>query len=170
MGTVSVDLIRKGHFAFESGLHGDTWLELDLMIADPARMRTAAEQLAARLAGFEADVVVGPLEGGAFLGQWVAEILGTQFAYTTPDGLPPAFDVKGLRAIVVDDAINAGFATAATVDALRGAGCAVVALGSVFVCAPEGPQVGARFEIPQVFLEEIATNVWPAARCPVCYP
>lgn len=165
---MSPDLVRKGHFVFESGLHGDTWLELDLLIADPTRMRASAKDLAEQLAPFETDVVCGPLEGGAFLAQWVAEALGTSFAYTTRDGLPPAFAVHGRRAIVVDDAINAGFATAATVEALRGAGCAVTALGSAIVCAPEGPKVGDRLGIPQVFLEEITTNVWPAADCPLC--
>ena len=165
---MSADLVRKGHFVFESGLHGDTWLELDLLIADPTRMRAAATELAARLAGFEADLVCGPLEGGAFLAQWVAEALGTSFAYTTRDGLPPAFAVDGRRTIVVDDAINAGFATTAAVTALRAAGCAVTALGSVLVCAPEGPKVGTRLGIPKVHLEEITTTVWPAADCPLC--
>lgn len=69
---------------------------------------------------------------------------------------------------MVDDAINAGFATTSTIKALRAAGAAVTALGSVIVCAPEGLKIGARLGIPQVYLEEITTTVWPAADCPLC--
>jgi hypothetical protein len=36
---------RTGHFAYESGDHGDTWLALDLLLADPRRLRGAAERL-----------------------------------------------------------------------------------------------------------------------------
>ncbi|MGQ0841712.1 phosphoribosyltransferase family protein [Actinokineospora sp.] len=127
------DLVRRGHVVFESGHHGDTWLDLDLLITHPARLRDAAGLLAAKLAGTAADLVVGPLDGGAFLAQWVAAALGTRFAYTTrtvtADGtpryaVPPGLDVRGTRAVVVDDAINLGSATEATVRALTECGAA----------------------------------------------
>jgi orotate phosphoribosyltransferase len=171
------DLVRRGHFGYESGHHGDIWLELDLLVSQPKRMRALAQELAGRLAGFGADLVCGPLEGGAFLAQWVAAALDTGFVYTAraanadgPPGyaLPGGTVVDGHKAVVVDDAINLGMATNATVAALRGAGCDVVALGSVLVCTPGGAEVGRRLGVPQVWLAEVSIKVWEPADCPLC--
>ncbi|SDC14018.1 orotate phosphoribosyltransferase [Actinokineospora iranica] len=169
-------LLRHGHFAFESGHHGDTWLDLDRLITDPARVRAAAEALAPRLARFGADLVVGPLDGGAFLAQWVAAALGARFAYTTRTvdaagpryTVPAGLDVDGARAVVVDDAVNLGSATEATVRALADRGAVTAALASVFVCAPTGPQVGPRLGVDQIWLTQLETAVWPSSDCPLC--
>jgi orotate phosphoribosyltransferase len=166
--SIPSELIRRGHFVFESGHHGDTWLELDLLISRPDLVRPAAADLAALLDSYDATLVCGPLDGGAFLAQWVAGALGTSFAYTRPDGIPPALPVAGHRAIVVDDAINAGFATTAAVHALRAASCEVIALASAIVCAPAGLEVGPRLGLPQHFLEQVTTRLWPADKCPEC--
>jgi orotate phosphoribosyltransferase len=164
---VSTDLVRKGHFVFESGHHGDTWLDLDLLISQPRRLRTLAADLAARLTPFGADLVCGPLDGGAFLAQWVAAALDLTFTYTRPPGYRLAgIPVAGRHAVVVDDAINVGSATIATTEALRSAGCAVIALASVLVCTPNGPHVGARLGVPQVYLEAVTSRVWTAEECP----
>ncbi|WP_436497653.1 phosphoribosyltransferase family protein [Actinokineospora sp. HUAS TT18] len=170
------DLARHGHFVFESGHHGDTWLDLDALITDPARLRAAAADLADLLRGYAADVVVGPLDGGAFLGQFVAAELGTRFAYTTRavvDGLPsyalpPGIDARGQRAVIVDDAINQGSATEATASALTANGAHLIALASVIVCAPSGRLVGERLGVPQVWLTEVDTRSWLPADCPEC--
>jgi orotate phosphoribosyltransferase len=162
------DLIGHGHFVYDSGYHGDTWLELDLLISDPIRARAVAADLAEQLAPYKASLVCGPLDGGAFLAQWVAAELGAVFAYTRTDGLPPALPVAGHRAIVVDDAINAGHASTATVTALREASCEVIALASAIVCAPAGTTVGPTLGLPQHFLEEIQTRLWSPEECPLC--
>ena len=61
------DLVRarRGHFAFPSGFHGDLWLELDVLFAAPREVAPLAAELAARLP--DADVVCGPMSGGALL-------------------------------------------------------------------------------------------------------
>lgn len=173
---MSTDLLRRGHFVFESGHHGDTWLDLDLLISDPRQTRAEADRLAAILRYHPADAVVGPLDGGAFLAQWVAAALGLRFGYTTRElvegtpkyALPTSIDLRGARVVVVDDAINLGSATEATVRALAEAGAHLVALASVFVCAPTGPAVGPRLGLPQVWLTEVQTRTWPAESCPTC--
>jgi orotate phosphoribosyltransferase len=166
--SLTSDLIRRGHFSYESGHHGDTWLELDLLITNPARVKAIAADLAETLDPYNATLVCGPLDGGAFLAQWVAAALGTNFAYTRSDGLPPALPVAGHRAIVVDDAVNAGHASTATVAALRAASCEVIALAGAIVCTPAGLDVGPRLGLPQHFLEEVSTQLWPADECPGC--
>ena len=37
--------LRRGHFAFESGDHGDAWLELERLFTEPRRLQRAAEAL-----------------------------------------------------------------------------------------------------------------------------
>lgn len=167
------ELVRTGHFAFESGHHGDTWLELDLLVSEPTRVREAAAQLAEGLKRYEADLVCGPLDGGAFVAQWVAAALGARFTYTRREPgprytTPPGVALDGLRAIVVDDAINAGSATTATVRELTGRGCEVVAIASVLLCLPSGAEVGPRLGFPQVHLTEVATALWLPRECPMC--
>lgn len=166
-------LVRSGHFVFESGDHGDTWLTLDELVSHPDELRREAGELAERLAGYGADLVCGPLEGGAFVAQWVAAALGTRFTYSRREPrrryvTPTEVPVLGSRVVVVDDAVNVGSATIATAHELSGRGAEVVALGSLLACLPNGPRVGRRLGVPQVYLDEVDSQVWPAAECPLC--
>src|SRR5262249_49145589 len=136
-------------------------------ISQPRRLRALGADLAVRLAPFGANLVCGPLDGGAFLGQWVADALDVPFTYARPPGYTLAgLPVAGRRVGIVDGAINLGSATLATAEALRTAGARVVALASALVCQPDGPRVGARLGVPQVFLEEVISRVWTAGECP----
>ena len=80
-GVVSSGLIalarpRPGHFDLGTGFHGDVWLDLDALFLRPVLLRPRVRWLADRLRGHQVDVVCGPIEGGAFLAQAVADILG----------------------------------------------------------------------------------------------
>lgn len=166
-------LFRSGHFVFESGDHGDTWLALDELVSDPAELRHQAEELAGRLTDYAPDLVCGPLEGGAFVAQWVAAALGTRFTYSRREPrrryvTPAEVPVLGTRVALVDDAVNVGSATIATAHELTGRGAEVVVLGSLLACLPNGPRVGVRLGVPQVCLTEVDSRVWPAAECPLC--
>lgn len=173
------NLVHTGHFVFESGYHGDTWLDLDMLLSEPRRLRVLSKQLAGRLERYGADLVCGPLEGGAFVAQWVAAELGVRFAYSrrarsadaaapVSFAVPVGFDVAGCSAILVDDAINLGSATLATANALAAGGCQVVALGSPIVCLPPGATVGEQLGLPQVWLAEVNSTVWSPNDCPHC--
>src|SRR5687768_2240099 len=131
---------RTGHFRYESGHHGDLWLELDALFSDPARTERLAAAMTDRLGGRGIEVVCGPMTGGALLAQAVSRQLGVTFTYTErtveSDGsvrylLPPAQAplVHGARVAIVDDAINAGSATGGTYHALVSAGARPVAIG-----------------------------------------
>jgi hypothetical protein len=50
----------RGHFRYESGHHGDLWLELDGLLVDAQRMRGWAAELARRAAGGRPEIVCGP--------------------------------------------------------------------------------------------------------------
>ena len=71
----------RGHFAYESGHHGDLWLDLDSLFLDPGRTDRFAAALAARLEPLALDAVCGPLVGGALLAQAVGAQLGVDLLY-----------------------------------------------------------------------------------------
>ena len=86
-GALHHDLIgildaREGHFLFESGHHGNLWLDLDHLFLRPRRVARFAAALAGRLAGHDIEVVCGPLIGGAFVAQMVAAELDLEFCFT----------------------------------------------------------------------------------------
>src|SRR6516225_2038979 len=143
MGLMTADLSqlarpRHGHFDLGTGFHGDLWLDLDAMFLWPAELRPAVRQLADHLREFEPVAVCGPLAGGAFLAQPVAEALGAAFlpAYAEP-GRPARYrlpraardQMAGWRVAVVDDAVNAGTAVRASCQEIRAAGAEPVGSG-----------------------------------------
>ena len=67
---------RRGHFRMESGYHSALWLDLAPMFADSTRIAPFADALATALQSHRVDAVCGPLVGGAFLAQLVAQSLG----------------------------------------------------------------------------------------------
>src|SRR5436309_91248 len=75
---------REGHFVFESGHHGQVWLELELLFLRPERVQPLAEGLADRLRGHQIEAVCGPLVEGAFVGLIVASSLRLPFSYSEP--------------------------------------------------------------------------------------
>ena len=170
--------LRRGHFAYESGDHGEVWLELDRLFAQPRRLQRAAEALAQRLAAHGADLVCGPLVGGALVGQCVAAALDARFvaAAPNPDGASIRYTVPssvrslaaGARAIVVDDVINAGSAALACVRELQALGATLVALGSLAVRAASVLPIEAFAGLPLEALAAVEWSLWPPASCPLC--
>jgi orotate phosphoribosyltransferase len=168
--------LRRGHFVYESGDHGDTWLALDLLFADPHRLQRAAARLAARLRGHAPEVVCGPLVGGALLAQWVAHELNTAFVYAIPHGgpapsrpryiIPPDLAplLAGKRAVVVDDAINAGWASRECLREVERHRGSVAAVAALLVRDPRP----AELQGAVVSLVDLPFNIWPATGCPLC--
>lgn len=172
--------VQTGHFRYESGHHGDTWLALDRLFVDPKRLRRAAARLADRLRPHAPDLVCGPLLGGALVGLLVAEQLDAAFVVAMPEPTtgsdPPTYAlpagsrdrVRAARVAIVDDAVNLGAATLAAARAIEEAGGRVVVVGTLVVRTP-GPADARRGRgLPIEFLVGLGWNVWPAADCPLC--
>ncbi len=128
---------RRGHFLFESGHHGDLWLDLELLCLRPREVRALAVELADRLRQLEIDAVCCPLIEGAFVALMVAEELAVPFTYaesrTDPDArglfpvryvMPGALRPKltGRRVAVINDVVNAGSAVRGTVAGVQACG------------------------------------------------
>jgi orotate phosphoribosyltransferase len=176
---------RSGHFQLESGHHGELWLDLDTFLLRPARLSPYVNVLARRLAEtVEPDGICGPLLGGALVAGAVATALECELyvaepapAAGTPGELfraryavPPPVRARlaGRRVAVVDDVINAGSATRATVADLREAGATVVAIGAMLVLGDRVSEYSERERVPLVCVEALPNRIWAPDVCPMC--
>jgi orotate phosphoribosyltransferase len=172
---------RHGHFDLGTGYHGDLWLDLDALFLRPALVRPHARWLAGRLGDHGVDAVCGPLAGGAFLAQTVADLMDAAFlpAYRSPGADPngpagyrlarTAQDlVAGWRVAIVDDAVNAGTAARSCFGHLRELGAVPVAVGALLALGRAEAMVQATMSVPFYKVATAASQVWPAGECELC--
>jgi orotate phosphoribosyltransferase len=174
---------RKGHFALESGHHGELWLDLDSLFIRPSRTARFAAELARRLASAEAEAVCGPLVGGALLAQAVATQLDVEFLYAEPESpederglyavryrLPDAMRARaaGHAVAIVDDVVNAGSATRATYAELNEAGARPTAIATLLTLGTAVPEFAHEHDLLLASLAELPNSLWEPASCPLC--
>jgi len=171
---------RRGHFDLGTGYHGDVWLDLDALFLRPAALRPYVQVLAGRLRGHRVDAVCGPMEGGAFLAQAIAEDLGAAFlpaargpaprpGTATAYRLPrvPA-GISGWRVAIADDAVNAGTAVHACAGLLREGGAVPVAVAALISLGPASAAVARDICVPFYAVGAAHSQAWPAGQCPLC--
>jgi orotate phosphoribosyltransferase len=165
-------LTRRGHFVFESGHHGDLWLELDALFAERGRAAPLATELARRLEPHRIEVVCGPLVGGAFVAQLAAIDLNAGLCWSEPGDyrIPPALreGLRGRRVALVDDAINAAHATRATLAGLRECGAELAAIGALLVLNDTAAALATAEGVPLEALECLESGLWTPDECPLC--
>jgi orotate phosphoribosyltransferase len=163
---------RRGHFALESGHHGDLWLDLELLFVRPRRVAPYAAELARLLPAV--DAVCGPLLGGALVAQMVAAELDAELAWSERSDAgyripqPLRSRLQGARVAIVDDAINAGSATRATLADLRECGARPVALGALIVLGDGAQALAAAEGLAPAFVETVPNTLWEPDDCPLC--
>ena len=180
---IGVLAARRGHFRLESGHHGELWLDLDALFARPARLAPFVADLAEQLAGCGADVVCGPLVGGAFVAQALAERFAIEASWTervpAPSGggryaaryrIPEALRdrLRGRSVAVVDDVVNAGSATRATIADLRACDARPIALGALLVLGEGAAQLARAEGLALASVAALANAIWEPADCPLC--
>jgi orotate phosphoribosyltransferase len=168
----------RGHFRYESGHHGDLWLDLDALLVDARAVHGWAATLAEQVAACRPEVVCGPLTGGAFVAQALAATLGAAFVfaerrpvegsvgYRIPDGLRAR--LAGRRVLLADDAVNAGSALLATLEDARRCGAELVGFASLIALADAAATLAASHPVPFVHLVVLERSLWPAQACPLC--
>lgn len=180
-----LDLVtaRRGHFRLESGHHGGLWFDLDPLFADQKRIAPFVEALCVALRRHDVSLVCGPLVGGAFLAQLVAQILGVEFCFTERSGPAPAGGlfatsyrlpegfvarVSGKRTALVDDVMSAGSSLRATNAELEAHGAVPVVAGALLVLGSAGVDFfSARsVQVEAVFRRDY--DLWPPEVCPLC--
>lgn len=175
--------VRHGHFRFESGHHGDVWLDLDALFLRPRQLAPLIEDLAHRLVRHEITAICGPMVGGAFLAQSLAQFLDVEFFYAERHGAPantglvpvryqlPAglrSRVAGKRIALVDDAINACSAIGGSHTDLLSLAAVPIVVGSFLTVGATPAQFARTHNLALETLAELTTNLWPPDACPLC--
>src|SRR6202022_1818083 len=174
---------RSGHFRSEPGHHGDRWVEPDLLLQRPAALRPFAIALSQRLRRHDFEVVCGPLTGGAFLAQMVAEQCDVGFAFAERFAPPPSealYQVRyripdalgeGLRGrsvAIVNDVTNAGSAVRGTYEDLVARGARPVAFGTLIALGAWSSSFANDHGLALEALESVGNNLWTPDECPLC--
>ena len=168
----------RGHFGYESGHHGDLWLDLDALLVDARAVQGWAAALAEQVAACRPEVVCGPLTGGAFVAQALAAAIGADFLfaershvegsvrYRIPDGLRARLASR--RVVLADDAVNAGSALLATLEDARRCGAELAGFASLITLGDAAATLAARHRVPFVHLIALERSLWTAEKCPLC--
>jgi len=174
---------RQGHFKFESGHHGNLWLDLDLLFLRPKELQPFVDELKRKISPFGIDAICGPMVGGALIAQTMAVALELDFYYTERV-LPQHSDalysadyhlphhlretVNGKRVAIVDDVINAGSAVRGTLAELQSLGARTVVIGSLLILGDVGQNYFAERNITIMSISHLPSEIWRPEDCPLC--
>ena len=169
----------RGHFVYESGHHGDLWLELDGLFVDARRARGWASALADRAVACRPELVCGPLTGGAFVAQLLAAEIGAGFVfaerfvsemgsvrYRISESLRGA--LHGRRVLLVDDAVNAASALLSTLTDLLDCGSELVGFATLLSLGEAASQIAKQHGVPLFTLASLERGMWAPEECPLC--
>lgn len=169
----------RGHFVYESGHHGDLWLDLDALFVDARRARGWASALADRVAACRPELVCGPLTGGAFVAQSLAAEISAGFVfaerfvsemgsvqYRIPGSLRGA--LYGKRVLLVDDAVNAGSALLSTLTDLLDCRAELAGFATLLTLGEAASQIAKQHRAPLFTLASLERKMWAAEECPLC--
>ena len=154
---------REGHFVFESGHHGQVWLDLQLLLLHPERVQPLAEALADRLRGYHAAAVCGPLVEGAFVGLMVASSLRLPFSYSEP-----VRDRRAAGLFPVSYPIPKPLEPELRGTALRQCGAQPVAIGTLAVYGLAASELAATHGVALEALASFPSRIWEPSACPLC--
>ena len=151
---------QHGHYLLESGHHGNLWLDLDSLFVRPAALLPFTRELASRLAARRIEAVVGPLVGGG----------GHRDATSGRCAVPATLHahLRGKAVAIVDDAINAGSATRATLAALQAIGARPVAVAALLILGETALPAFAAHGLAVESIARLPNDLWEPAACPMC--
>ncbi len=165
--------LKRGHFLFASGRHGDIYLEKFDLLRNPAATLELCSGFVDAFRDSAIDVVVGPTTGGVILAFETARQLGVKAAYAerASEG-GSAREIRrgtvfapGTRVLVVDDILTTGGSIRETLEALTPHPVDVVAVA--VMVDRSGGKIGFG-EVPLHALSSEAIASWLPEHCPLC--
>jgi orotate phosphoribosyltransferase len=165
--------LKKGHFLYASGKHGDTYVEKFNLLRNPQATSEVCTHFADRFRDERIDVVVGPTTGGILLAFETARQLGVASAYAERKGDgEPGREIRrdttfepGSRVLVVDDILTTGGSVRETLQALEDHPVEVVAIGVLVDRSAGATTFG---DVPLVAIASRKFDAWNADTCPLC--
>ena len=177
-------LMLDGHFDFGNGYHGRVYLNPHQLFRYPSTIWRFAQDLIELMPASiveDADVVAGPVTGGALLAHTIAGLLDSRRALTQPARLfaPFAPDgerglalkafyrglIRGKRVLLADDVRNTGQTLERCAALVREAGGMVIGTVEIYDRMEAITDLG----VPNIALAEYrAPDNVPASECPLC--
>jgi orotate phosphoribosyltransferase len=177
-------LMLDGHFDFGNGYHGQVYLNPHQLFRYPSTIWRFAQDLIELLPASiveDADVVAGPVTGGALLAHTIAGLLDSRRALTQPARLFAPFGqnggrgltlksfyrdlMAGKRVLLADDVRNTGQTFERCAALVREAGGTVIGTVEIYDRMEAIVDLG----VPNIALAEYrAPDNVPAAECPLC--
>jgi orotate phosphoribosyltransferase len=177
-------LMLNGHFDFGNGWHGRVYLNPHQLLRYPSIIWRFAQDLLDVLPGTlleSADVVAGPVTGGALLAHTIAGLLDSHrdlrrpptsfapFTVAAERGLQLSRfyqqQIAGKRVLLVDDVRNTGQTLARCARLAADAGATVLATAEIYDRLEAVVDAG----VPNFSLAEYrAPENYPADACPLC--
>ena len=132
VGLHALGAVRFGEFTLKSGQTSPIYLDLRLLVSDPALMRTVARALAGLLAGLSCERIAAIPYGGLPIGQAVALETGMPLIYPrrevkdygTKKAIEGAYE-PGETVVVLDDLVTTGASKLEAIAPLTEAGLVV---------------------------------------------
>ena len=177
-------LMLHGHFDFGNGYHGPVYLNPHQLFRHPSTIWRFAQDLLDILPASiveQAEVVAGPVMGGALLAHTMAGLLDSRQHLSRSRLLFAPFSVdaqcgqtlsrfyqqqvKGRRVLLVDDVRNTGQTFARCAELIRGGGGTVIATAEIY----DRMESIVELDVPNYPLAEYkAPDNYVAASCPLC--
>lgn len=159
----------SGHFKLTSGRHSDSYFQCAKVLQHPVHTGALCRELAARFAGEDVSVVIGPATGGIIVSYETARALGVRGIFTERENgvmvLRRGFSIEpGERALVVEDVITTGGSVLEVIDVVRSLGGIVVGAGVLVDRSGGKVDLGVRKE---ALLVTEAISYSPD-QCPLC--
>lgn len=162
-------VMLEGHFLLTSGRHSDRYMQCAKLFQYPKISEAVCANLAEKMAGFGADVVVGPAIGGIILAYEMSRQLGARNIFAErEDGkmtLRRGFTVQlGERAIVTEDVVTTGGSVKEVIELLNGLGVQTLAVG----CIVDRSEGAVDFGIPLFSVLSMKIESYEPGDCPIC--
>jgi orotate phosphoribosyltransferase len=177
-------LMLDGHFDYGNGYHGRVYLNPHQLFRYPSTIWRFAQDLIELMPASiaeDADVVAGPVTGGALLAHTIAGLLDSRRKLTQPARLFAPFapdaarghalrsfyrqQIAGKRVLLADDVRNTGQTFERCAALVREAGGTVVGTVEIYDRLESVVDLG----VPNIALAEYhANDNYPVAECPLC--
>lgn len=177
-------LMLNGHFDFGNGYHGRLYLNPHQLFRYPSTIWRFAQDLLDVLPASvvqDAEVVAGPVMGGALLAHTMAGLLDSRQHLSRPRTMFAPFSVdldcgqtlsrfyqgqiSGRKVLIVDDVLNTGQTLARCVELVRAGGGTVIATAEIY----DRMEAVVRLDVPNYPLAEYkAPENFLAGECPLC--
>jgi orotate phosphoribosyltransferase len=177
-------LMIDGHFDYGNGYHGRVYLNPHQLFRYPSTIWRFAQDLIELLPATlvdQADLVAGPVTGGALLAHTIAGLLDSRRTLTEPARLFAPFtpdaarghalrsfyrdQMAGRRVLLADDVRNTGQTFERCAALVREAGGTVIGTVEIYDRLEAIVDLG----VPNIALAEYrAPDNAPAAECPMC--